>query len=184
MPEGAHEAAEDDLELLPKAIAGTLETRLSERDCRGEGGSEFERRSGFRVAFFTISLDDACFLIGGLSASLKALRVAFITSVASMDRCLGLRCSGCKFSWSVFALDFAGAREVAREAARALGLVVDLARDRVSAGIFVTATSDFGSKRSLRMDAVAGEHVEGERTALRTESAVACTEVIIIIEIC
>jgi len=51
--------------------------------------------------------------------------------------------------------------------------------DKVASGLLV-----FGNKRSLRIVAVAGVHVEVERTAARIESAVACKEAIYNTEQC
>jgi hypothetical protein len=60
-------------------LTGDVETRFSDRGCRGVIGAELERRRAFRVAVLT-KPPSSCFLGGtGFAASPSALRVAFTT---------------------------------------------------------------------------------------------------------
>lgn len=74
------------------AIFGELMTRLRDRACNGDGGSELDLRSAL-LAVVLASFAGACCRFGFvdcvLIASLRLLRVAFMISVANMERSLG-----------------------------------------------------------------------------------------------
>lgn len=73
-------------------VFGKLKTRFKARGCRGDCGNEFDLRSVFRVdpspKFLETSV--GCKRAGALALLLRALRAAFITSVARIDLSLGL----------------------------------------------------------------------------------------------
>ena len=176
------EAEEEDLLCLDD-MSGELETRFRERGCNGDWGMEIDRRSVFLADDLTKSFEDACLRTGAgagaLIASLRDLRVAFMTSVARIDLSFGDNCS--PSSWiSVsttvfFVLVFAA------------GVLAVFVFGAVAAfvGFFAIVPvvfwpSDFGSKSSLSIVTVAGVHVDAERTAVRIESAVICEEAMMI----
>jgi hypothetical protein len=111
---------------------------------------------------------------GDLIASLRALSVALITSVANIDRSFGdnwFPCS-CAFSFSAFLTrGFAGVFIPFPPG------VFEAFSGTATVAVF--EPFDFGSKRSFRIVAVAGEQVDVDATAARIESAVACKEAII-----
>lgn len=78
------------------AILGELMTRLRDRACNGDGGSELDLRSAL-LAVVLASFAGACcrfeLVDGVLVAPLRLFRVAFMISVANMDRSLGDSCS-------------------------------------------------------------------------------------------
>lgn len=177
-PGDVTEADDEDLLILVE-ISGELETRLRERGCSGERGNELDRRIPLCAEAFNRSLEDGCRRIGGgaLRASPKTLRVALMTSVASIDLSFGDSFSTCPgvFSTSTalprwlfagrvfvaFCLDVVG-----------FGIFFELLRSLISAPL------ELGSRRSWSVVTVTGEHVDVEQTAARTESTVHCREVI------
>ena len=92
------EADEEDL-LCRVDMLGELDTRLRERGCNEDRGNEFDRRRVLRADAFTRSFEDACRhtgpCVGALIASLRALRVALMTSVANTDLSFGDNWSTC-----------------------------------------------------------------------------------------
>lgn len=73
---------------------GELDIRLRDRGCKGDCGIEFDRRSVLRAEALSKSLEDsfARMGLGALMASVRALRVPLMTSVASIDRSFGDNC--------------------------------------------------------------------------------------------
>lgn len=174
----------DELDLLCRfEISGELETRFRLRGCNGDMGIESERRRALRAEAFTRSLEESFFRVAGaLIASVRALSVALMTSVASIDLSFADSCSPspCLFSWSAhstFPLGFAGGAFTLFPLAAAVGFDVDFAIDFEAVG---SGIIDFGNKRSESMVAVVGVQVDVELTAARIESAVPCKEVITI----
>lgn len=74
-------------------MLGELETRLRERGWRGDWGMELERRRVLRADALTRSFADSLRLTGAgvFIASVRAFRVAFMTSVARIERSFGQR---------------------------------------------------------------------------------------------
>lgn len=177
------EAEEEDLWDLAE-IFGKVATRTSVLGANGDLGSstEFDLRSALRVVALTKSLDDSLRRTGGgaLIASVRALRVALMTSVANIDRSLGDKYSSSYvFSWSQFLLrGFPASVFAGFDFAEAVAFAVFFE----IVGIFEFAACDLGNKRSLRSVAVSGVQVDVELTAAFIDSGVACKEVIIIKE--
>ena len=158
-------------------MSGELETRLSVRDCKGVCGTEFDRRKVRRAVAFTRSFEDDCFCTifcaDARIASVNVFKVALITSVASIDRCLGDRMSShsCVSAWAaaffvrvfvvvVFALSFEGFFE---------------ARAAVGFGAI-----GFGRSKSLSRVRVDDVQVEIDCTCSRTRSAVELAGIIVV----
>ena len=180
-PETVEDDREDD-RLLRVDMFGELATLFRDLGCRGDCGTELDRRSVFRVAAFTRSFEEACLrtvCAGALIASVRALRVAFMTSVASMDLSFGDSWSTCicMISWSSAFL----ARDLA---APAFGLIVAAEFAFVEFfefGIMLDfGMLGFGSKSSPSEMTVAGVHVDVDVMLSRTESAMACREAMMI----
>ena len=93
------EAVEEDL-LDRLDRPGELATRFKDRGCNGDCGIDIDRLKGLRCgSSFELGSRRTAFCNGALIASLNTLRVAFITSVASIERSLGDNAAS--DSWSV-----------------------------------------------------------------------------------
>ena len=131
-----------------------------------------------RAEVLTKSLDDALrrTLSGTFIASVRALSVALITSVARIDRSLVDKqssASSCIFSWSTL---------LVREFVVGFFVVFKLAVAAVFVGffevtgIFGFGTADFGRSKSLSVVTVSGVQVDVELTAARIDCTVACRD--------
>jgi hypothetical protein len=172
---------EDEDDLLDRVdTEGELETRFKDLGCNGDWGIEFDRRSALRAEALIKSLADSFLRTGAgdLIASVRALSVALMTSVASSDRSFGDKCS----SESVFpcsTLPFRGFA-VGVLVVLALDVSADLPDFLEMACVLVIGALGFGNKSSLSIVAIAGVQVDVEPIAARTESADSCKEAIMI----
>ena len=171
------EAEDDDL-LSLLAIFGELATLFNDRDWSGVCGNELDRRNPFLAFDLIESLDDACrrieHVVEVLIASLSDLRVAFMTSVASMDLSLADNCSlqGVSSSMAVllFALPVVGITGVFFK--NAVGLMVFFGAE--------ISSSAFGISKLESKVVVVTVHADCDLIAARIESADSCGEAIII----
>ena len=129
-----------------------------------------------------MSLEDSFLRVGSgaLIASVRDLRVALMTSVASMDLSFGDRYSS-SCSW-IFSFSAFFVRDDFPSGFVAFGFAVETEYFRAFEliGTLQFWGTPFGSKRSLRVVAVDGVQVDVEPTDARTTSAVACKEDILV----
>lgn len=168
----------DELDLLClEEKSGELETRFKLLGCRGDWGIEFDLRGVLRADTLTRSFEESFFRGGGaLIASLRALRVAFMTSVANIDLSFADNCSPfpCLFSSAkatFIPLVLAGT---------AFPLLPLGAAEDFVIGFEESGALILGNKSSFSVEAVVGVQVDVELTAARIESATAWKEAIII----
>ena len=174
-PDDVIEADEADL-LCLEDISGELDTRFRLRGCKGDRGIEFDLRRALRADALIRSFERSFFRgAGALIASLRALRVALMTSVARIDRSFADKCSPSPclpspVNTSFFPLGFGGP-----DFTPFLEAVVFAVGFAIPGSAVI-----FGNNRSLSIVAVVGVQVDVELTAARIESAVAFEGAIII----
>lgn len=163
---------------------GELLVLLSDRGCRGDGGSEFDRLNNLRAVVSNSSRDVGCLRFdGGIAATLfdgveaKTFSVIFITSVARIAFSLGDNTEWVIVSLTARTGPRDAARDAAREALVAFAVAVVLPRTvfcDILVAVALSVAFEFDKRSSVSMETVACEHVVVDDVAVLTDSALSC----------